>query len=163
MLHASSDTFDGIPTLNDRLRLAQETGDPSSLTDGDIWYRHDLKEFMVRTDGITRGLITRSVVTLTDAATIAVDAADGNCFRVTLGGNRTLGAPSNPIDGQRILLEVIQDATGSRTLAYNSVYAFGTDVVSPTLTTTASKRDFIGFIYNSTANKWYCLAVAKGY
>lgn len=102
-------------------------------------------------------------VALTDAATIAVDASLGNHFRVTLGGNRTLGAPSNPTDGQKILVEVKQDATGSRTLAYNAIYRFGSDVTSPTLTTTASKTDFLGFVYNSTAAKWDCIAVAKGY
>lgn len=102
-------------------------------------------------------------VALTDAATIAIDASLGNHFRVTLAGNRTLGAPTNPTDGQKILVEVKQDATGSRTLAYNAVYRFGTDVTSPTLTTTAAKTDFLGFVYNSTAAKWDLLAVAKGY
>lgn len=102
-------------------------------------------------------------VALTDAATIAVDASLGNHFRVTLGGNRTLGAPTNPTNGQKILIEVKQDGTGSRTLAYNAAYRFGTDVTSPTLTTTASKTDFLGFVYNSTAAKWDCIAVSKGY
>lgn len=103
------------------------------------------------------------VVTLTDAATIDTDASAGSHFRVTLGGNRTLGAPTNPTNGQKIIYEVIQDGTGSRTLAYNSVFAFSTDIPTPTLTLTASKRDFLGFVYNSTAAKWYCLAVVKGF
>lgn len=102
-------------------------------------------------------------VALTDAATIAIDASLGNHFRVTLAGNRTLGAPTNPTDGQRILVEVAQDATGGRTLAYDAVYAFGTDVVSPTLTTTANKVDYLGFVYSSATVKWRCLAVARGY
>src|SRR5512142_3555486 len=37
--------------------------------------------------------VSPSVVALTDATTIAVDASLGNDFSVTLGGNRTLGAP----------------------------------------------------------------------
>lgn len=102
-------------------------------------------------------------VTLTDAATIATDASAGVYFRVTLGDNRTLGEPSNPTNGQTCTWEVIQDGTGSRTLAYNAIFAFGTDVPEPTLSTTASKRDFITARYNSTADKWYVLAVAKGY
>lgn len=104
-----------------------------------------------------------SVVTLTDGANIAVDASTSNHFRVTLAGNRTLDNPTNPSDGQMIMFEIIQDGTGSRTLAYGSKYAFSTDIPSPTLTTTASKRDFLGFRYNSTADKWYCLAVVKGF
>lgn len=144
------------------VRLPSTTSDPT-VVDGEMWYRSDLKEFQIRADSISRGLITRSVTTLTDAATIAIDAADGNHFRVTLGGNRTLGAPSNPIDGQRIMIEVIQDGTGNRTLAYNAVYAFGTDIPTPVITPTLNKRDFLGFVYNSSANKWYCIALAQGY
>lgn len=110
-----------------------------------------------------RAGIVVSSVALTDATTIAVDASLGNYFRVTLGGNRTLGNPTNPTDGQHIIVEVIQDGTGSRTLAYDTKYAFSTDIPSPTLTTTLNKRDFLGFKYNSTADKWYCLAVVKGF
>jgi len=111
-------------------------------------------------------VVAPEIFTLTDAATIAVDASKGNHFRVTLAGNRTLGAPTNPTDGQRILFEVIQDATGARTLGYASGsggYAFGLGIPTPTLTTTASKRDFIGFVYNSTAALWYCLAFVNGF
>jgi len=115
------------------------------------------------TGTVTTPRLINPPVTLTDAATIAVDASLGNFYRVTLGGNRTLGAPTNPTDGQKILIEVLQDGTGSRTLAYNAIYGFGTDVTSPTLSTGIGKRDYLGFIYNSTATKWFCLAVAKGY
>ena len=61
-------------------------------------------------------------VTLTDAATIAWDVSSGVNFSVTLGGNRTLGAPSGLADivGRTGLLRVAQDATGSRTLGVNA-------------------------------------------
>lgn len=107
--------------------------------------------------------ITGGVVTLTDAATIATDASLGNHFEVTLGGNRTLGNPTNPTDGQKATWEVLQDATGSRTLSFGTAFAFGTDIPSITLTTTASKRDFIGAVYNAVAAKWYVIAFVKGY
>ncbi|MFX8844617.1 hypothetical protein ABTM93_19255, partial [Acinetobacter baumannii] len=58
---------------------------------------------------------TAKVVALTDAASIAVDCTLGNHFRVTLGGNRTLANPTGATDGQRLVFEVIQDGTGSRT------------------------------------------------
>jgi hypothetical protein len=107
--------------------------------------------------------VTGGVVTLTDASTIAVNAALGNTFRVTLGGNRTMGTPSNPADGQMILFEVTQDLTGSRTLAWSSAYLFTTGLPAPTLTTTASFVDVIGFKYASSAAKWRCLAISPGY
>jgi GH15 family glucan-1,4-alpha-glucosidase len=107
--------------------------------------------------------ITSGVVTLTDAATITVDASQGNHFRVTLGGSRTLANPTNPVNGQKITFEFIQDATGSRVLTLDTQYSFGTDITSITLTTTASKRDFMSAIYNSTTTKWYVTSFIKGY
>ncbi len=104
-----------------------------------------------------------AVISLTDASTIAIDASLGNHFKVTLGGNRTLGNPTNPLDGQRILIALSQDATGSRTLALGSSWALGTDVSAVTLTTTASKTDYIGAVYDATSAKWRILALAKGY
>ena len=65
-----------------------------------------------------------ALVTLTDAATIAVDQSSGINFQVTLGGNRTLGAPSSTTPGTTFTILVIQDATGGRTLSYNAVYKF---------------------------------------
>jgi hypothetical protein len=106
---------------------------------------------------------TFAPVILTDAATIATDASLSNHFRVTLGGNRTLGAPTNPVDGQKAMWEFIQDGTGSRTISLNAVFAFGTDISSVTLTTTAGARDFMGAVYNASATKWYVIAFVKGY
>jgi uncharacterized protein YvpB len=102
-------------------------------------------------------------VALTDAATIATDASLSNQFRVTLGGNRTLGNPTNPTDGQKVMWEIIQDGTGSRTITLDTNFAFGTDIASITLTTAINKRDFLGAVYNSTAGKWYVIAFVKGY
>ena len=59
------------------------------------------------------------ITTLTDATSIAVDFALGNNFLVTIGGNRTLAAPTNAVAGQTGQIYVIQDSTGSRTLSYN--------------------------------------------
>jgi hypothetical protein len=63
-----------------------------------------------------------NVSLLTDAATIAVLARLGEVFEVTLGGNRTMGAPTGLYKGKRVRFVVIQDGTGGRTLAWNVVY-----------------------------------------
>ena len=88
-------------------------------------------------------------VALTDAATIAVDLSLGNNFTVTLAGNRTLGAPTNVTAGQSGVIVVTQDSTGSRTLAYNSVYKFAAGT-APTLTTTASAVDVLAYYVESS-------------
>jgi len=89
--------------------------------------------------------------TLTDGATInwAVNAEP--VAKVTLGGNRTLAAPTGSATGQFVSLLIIQDGTGSRTLSFNAIYEF-TGNSSPTLTTTANRGDLFVFRYNGT--KW---------
>lgn len=114
-----------------------------------------------------RAFVTR-VVPLTDAATISTNAATGNIFSVTLGGNRILGNPSNPTPGQKAIWIISQDATGSRTLSYHSVFRFGSDITSPTLTTTAGSNDYIAAIYNirgsaARAQSWDVVSVVLGY
>ena len=90
--------------------------------------------------------------TLTDGSTVAWDVSASPIAKLTLGGNRTISAPTNAVgSGQYISLLVIQDGTGSRTLTWNAVYEFTADT-APTLTTTASKGDLFTFRYNGS--KW---------
>jgi hypothetical protein len=111
---------------------------------------------------ITRAL-SQGVFALTDAATIATDASKGNIFDVTLGNNRTMGAPTNPINGQEILYRIRQDGTGSRTITWNSAFQFSTTYPSPTLTTTANRVDHVSFRYYSTDSKWHCTGINKNF
>jgi len=102
-------------------------------------------------DLITSAKLNYSESTLTDGATINWDASTQDVCKVTLGGNRTLAAPTNNTTGQFISILVIQDGTGSRTLTWNAVFEFAEDT-APTLTTTASKGDVFVFRYNGS--KW---------
>jgi hypothetical protein len=102
-------------------------------------------------------------VALADAATIATAAGLGSYFRVTLGGNRTLGNPTGATDGQKILWELIQDATGGRNIALDTNFVVGSTVGAVTLNGAANKRDFLGAIYNATTGKYYVTALVEGY
>jgi len=85
-----------------------------------------------------------AVVTLTDAATIAWDMSTGIDFQVTLGGNRTLGNPTNTVVGRRGRIKVIQDGTGSRTLTKSSNHkTAGGSAIS--LSTAAAAIDYIDY------------------
>jgi hypothetical protein len=106
---------------------------------------------------IASGAVCGGVVALTDGATINTDAHLGNTFTVTLGGNRTMAAPTNVATGQKIVYRIKQDGTGSRTLTWNAAFRFAGGT-APTLTTTAAKTDYIGFIYNAADSKWDCVA-----
>jgi len=92
-----------------------------------------------------------SISTLTDGATITPDFALANNYTVTLGGNRTLANPTNLTAGQSGSIFVVQDGTGSRTLAYGSYWDFigGT---APTLTTTANAVDRIDYVVRTTGS-----------
>ncbi len=61
------------------------------------------------------------------------------------------------------MFRIKQDATGSRTITWNAIYRFSTDIPTPTLSTSANKTDYIGFQYNTADTTWDCLAVARGY
>ena len=102
-------------------------------------------------DLITSAKLNYAESTLTDQATVAWDASTQDVCKLTLGGNRTLAAPTNNTTGQFISILVIQDGTGSRTLTWNAVFEFAADT-APTLTTTASKGDVFVFRYNGS--KW---------
>jgi hypothetical protein len=109
------------------------------------------------------GAVAPAVVSLADAATIAVDASLGNDFRVTIAGNRTVGTPANPADGQKITFQVTQSAGGSFTLSWSSGYEFSAGLPQPTLSTTAGQTDLLGFIYNATKGKWLLAAFVSGF
>ena len=102
-------------------------------------------------DLITSAKLNYAESTLTDQATVTWDASTQDVCNLTLGGNRTLAAPTNNSTGQFISILVIQDGTGSRTLTWNAVFEFASDT-APTLTTTASLGDVFVFRYNGS--KW---------
>lgn len=110
----------------------------------------------IAADGVTSAA---AVVTLTDAATVAVDWSTFINGVVTLGGNRTLGNPTNPIVGTTRTIRVIQDGTGSRTLAFAANYKHpgGT---APVLTTTPNAKDFFQIFCVSSTEFFVTRALA---
>jgi len=91
------------------------------------------------------------ITALTDAATITPDLADSNNFSVTLAGNRTLANPTNIVAGQSGSIFIIQDGSGSRTLAYGSYWDFAGGT-APTLSTAASAVDRLDYIVRTSTS-----------
>lgn len=96
---------------------------------------------------------------LTDAATIAVDFSLGNNFDVILGGNRTLGVPTNPGRGQSGVIDLWQDGTGSRLLSFAWCWQFpgGT---APTLSTGKFTRDVLAYEVARYATSTVTISIA---
>ncbi len=109
------------------------------------------------------GAITPAVVALSDATVIAVDASLGNDFRVTIAGDRAMGNPANPADGQKIVFQVTQAAGGAFALSWGSSYLFSTGLPQPALSTAAGETDLLAFIYNAAMGKWLLVAYALGF
>jgi hypothetical protein len=88
---------------------------------------------------------------LTDAATIAWDTATAGGQVATftfVSSNRTMGAPTNLINGAFYALAVIQNA-GSNTLTWNSVFKWAAGT-APTLSTAAGAKDYFTFRSDGT-------------
>lgn len=107
------------------------------------------------------------VFALADAATILVNAALGNYATVTIAGNRTMGAPSNPpaSAAQFLEFEITQGSGGSHTIAWTSGaggYDFGSGS-APTLSTSAGAIDTVAFRWSPTKGQWVFQGAETGF
>lgn len=114
---------------------------------GVIFYRSDNPNPIV--DNITvNGQSIHPINTLVDAATIATNCNLGNIHTVTLGGNRTLGAPTE-LQQSTYTWIIKQDGAPPRTLAYNAVFKWPGGS-APVLSVTANAVDIITGVSDGT-------------
>ena len=153
----STSTFAGIATFNANIVMEGTSADAHELTltcnpTADVTVTLPDATTTVAGLAVAQSFTKAqrgTVVALTDGATIAVDLSLSNNFSVTLGGNRTLGDPSNVTAGQSGVIVVTQDGTGSRTLAYaGTKYKFA-GATAPVLTTTGSAVDILAYYCES--------------
>lgn len=97
---------------------------------------------------INPGTVNVQSQVLTDGSTINWDISQGVVATVTLGGSRTMAAPTNLKVGT-FMLHVIQDGSGGRTITWNSVFKWPAGI-TPTLTATANRRDMFSFVCDGT-------------
>ena len=95
----------------------------------------------------TSARITQVALTSSSAAVAWDAAAAANAYHVTTE-NTTFSAPSNPVEGAIITLELAQGGT-ARTIAWNTVFEFAAST-APTVTATANKTDIFTFRYNGS-------------
>lgn len=86
---------------------------------------------------------------LVDAAPTTWDLRNISLATWTIGGARTLSAPTNLRPGEFYLI-VTQDGTGSRTITWNSVYKWPNDVPPKLKTTATTGVDVFRFICDGT-------------
>lgn len=95
-------------------------------------------------------------------ASITADFSDCDVIRITLAGNPTITL-TGAADGQKCILELKQDATGSRTVTWSANVRYGTDLPSITLSTAGGALDRVGLIYNAAAAKYDAVALQRGF
>lgn len=155
---ATSGSGGGVSGTGTANRIARFT-DTSTIGDAQI-----------SQDGTT-GVLTAlkalapTVVTLTDGASVSLDASLGNHFKLTAAGDRTINAPTNETSGQRIIIEHVAsgaDRTLTLTTGSAGAFRFGTDITALTLTASGT-TDYIGCVYNSADDRWDVVAYVKGF
>jgi hypothetical protein len=90
-----------------------------------------------------------NATTLTDGATIAWDASANQVTSVEITASRTMGAPTNQVDGAVYVLMIKQDGTGGFTMSWNAVFKFAGGT-APVVTATASAKDVYVFLSDGT-------------
>lgn len=111
------------------------------------------------------GGFSETVVPLTDGANVSLDASLGNIFTLSAGGNRTIDPPTNPLDGQKIII-IHHASGGARTLTLatgTGGFLFGSTVEDLDGATESGKRDLIGCVYSETLERFLVVAVVKGF
>jgi len=107
------------------------------------------------------GYLAPAVTALTDGSSVSINAANGNVFTWALGGSsHTLGAPSNPVNGQQIVIDIAY--SGAFTPLFNAAFLFGADG-QPTWTSTSGKTDAVAFRYSTAKSGWLCQGWKLGF
>ena len=92
---------------------------------------------------------SQAIGVITYSSTITPDFSQYNNFTVTLTGNAVLANASNIVPGQSGVIYIAQDATGSRTMSYNTIWKF-VGASAPTLSTTANTTDILVYTVQTT-------------
>jgi len=106
-----------------------------------------------------KGIVAR-VNTLTAVSnTFTPNCDTTDIANITLGATNTIANPTGtPTDGQSLILRLIQDGTGGRTIGtWGNQYHFAADL-PPSLHSGAGRVDLIEFRYRSAASRWECMS-----
>lgn len=113
---------------------------------------------------------TDTPATLTDGATVALNAALGKVFKLTVASGaasstHTISVPTNPADGKGIILAFRNESANPQTLALTTgttgSFRFSATITALS-TTAAGKTDYVGAIYSSDASRWDVVSYVKG-
>jgi hypothetical protein len=108
-----------------------------------------------------RGDYPQDPVDVACDTTVTVDATESSYFRIEADQAFTLEAPTGGVDGQRVLFEITQDATGARAMTLGAGLVNGP--ISVSLSSDPNAVDFLGIAYHEQRDEWFVLAFSRGY
>lgn len=146
----------------------------SDLSFGELALNYaDGKLYYKKTDGTTidsfqAGSGSSSgtrVITVADSTSITMNSDTTDVavqINTQAAGTLTLNAPSGtPTDGQKLMLRL--QATNAQTFSFNAIFEGSTDLPLPATSSSGSKYDYLGFMYNSAATQWQLIAKNFGF
>jgi hypothetical protein len=96
------------------------------------------------------------------AANVTINWDFANLHRITLTGSTCNILFTGGKDGEKLTLEITQDATGSRTVSFPSNIRYSTLFPTITLSASPNRMDKLGFMYNAATNKYDLVAIVYG-
>ena len=139
-----------VPVVADLPDMAFLTGSSGSESGGDMFdldgYVDDFDDAdadLSWTDPVATSGIT-PVVNVDGTSHVAWNISDKPNAKLTLTGNVTMDAPTGLDNGAWVSLELKQNATGSYTVSWNSVFKFP-DATAPTIAATANYKTLLFF------------------
>lgn len=112
---------------------------------------------------VTIPSLTQPFVSLTDAATVAVDLSLSSNFNLVttsgVGATRALGIPTNVAAGKNGVIAVRQDSSGSRALTYTWPYIF-TSLSAPVISLGKGAMDLLSYIVLSYSTATATMTIA---
>lgn len=100
--------------------------------------------------------------TITSSATPSINTDTTDIFTITALAvaitSMTTNLSGSPVNGQKLIIRILDNGT-ARAITWGASFV-SRGATLPT-TTVISKYLYVGFIYNSTAAKWDCVAVAN--
>jgi len=108
-----------------------------------------------------RGDLPQTPVDITCVPSITIDSSQSAVYRILADQSFTLEAPTNGVDGQRIIIEVQQDGTGSHPMTVGAGLNAGP--VSVVLSSDPDAIDLLGLMYRESTTEWLIISFARGY
>jgi len=146
--HTSGTTFDAANWI----KIAQKGSQLTKATGAEVrGFTDDVKYVTPKAIADAQAFFTSGNFSTSQTFDLSI----GFNFNGTLVGNTTINAPINAKSGMTGVIQLTQDITGGRTVAWNTFWDFGADG-PPTVNAASNAVDYVFYTVLPSANKAIC-------